>query len=85
MANDYIPRRDARFHAWQNNVVTYVNGHLAGLGLAAGDVVYLNNSVATCTSSTVDRPACATRSMGFEASSFMLIGIRCRHRALHGT
>ena len=34
MANDYIPRPDARFHAWQNNFVTYVNGHLAELGLA---------------------------------------------------
>ena|GEM_PF-6290308 len=37
MANDYIPRPDARFHAWQNNFVTYVNGHLADLALAAGD------------------------------------------------
>ena len=36
MANDYIPRPNARFHAWQNNVVTYVNGHLADLRLAAG-------------------------------------------------
>ena len=36
MANDYIPRPHARFHAWQNNFVTYVNGHLADLGLAAG-------------------------------------------------
>jgi len=35
MANDYIPRPDARFHAWQSSFVTYVNGHLAGLGLAA--------------------------------------------------
>ena len=36
MAKDYIPRPDARFHAWQNNFVTYVNGHLADLGFAAG-------------------------------------------------
>jgi hypothetical protein len=36
MANDYIPRPDARFHAWQNNFVTYVNGHLPDLGLAPG-------------------------------------------------
>ena len=36
MANDCIPRRDARFHAWQKNFVTYVNGHLGDLGLAAG-------------------------------------------------
>ena len=27
MANDRIPRPDAEFHAWQNNFVTYVNGH----------------------------------------------------------
>ena len=26
----------AQFHAWQNNFVTYVNSHLADLGLAAG-------------------------------------------------
>jgi hypothetical protein len=38
MANDYTPRPYAQFHAWQNNLVTYVNGHLADLGLAAGDV-----------------------------------------------
>jgi len=36
MANDYIPRPDAQFHAWRNNFVTYVNGHLADLGLAVG-------------------------------------------------
>ena len=36
MANDYIPRPDARFHAWRNNFVTAVNGHLADLGLAPG-------------------------------------------------
>jgi len=36
MANDYIPRPAAGFHAGQNNFVTYVNGHLADLGLAAG-------------------------------------------------
>ena len=49
MANDYIPRPDARFHAWQNNLVTYVNAHLAEMGLAAGDIVGLNNSAATWT------------------------------------
>ena len=36
MANDYIPRPDAQFHAWRNNFATYVNGHLADWGLAAG-------------------------------------------------
>ncbi|GAF82962.1 unnamed protein product [marine sediment metagenome] len=34
MANDYIPRPDAQFHAWRNNVGTYLNGHLADSGLA---------------------------------------------------
>ena len=37
MANDYIPRPDARFHAWQNDFVTCVNGPLADSGLAASD------------------------------------------------
>ena len=36
MANDSIPRPDGRFHARQNNFVTYVNGHLADVGLAPG-------------------------------------------------
>ena len=49
MANGYIPRPDARFHAWQNSFVTYINGHPADLGLAAGNVVYLNASAATWT------------------------------------
>ncbi len=37
MANDSIPCPDAQFHAWQNNFVTYVNGHPADLGLATGE------------------------------------------------
>lgn len=37
MANDYITRPDAQFHAGQNNFVTYVNDHLADLGLATGE------------------------------------------------
>ena len=37
MANDYIPRLGAQFHAWQSSFVTYVNGHLGELGLATGE------------------------------------------------
>ena len=36
MANDYIPHPHAQLHARRNNFATYVNGHLADLGLAAG-------------------------------------------------
>ena len=54
MANDYIPRPNILFHAWQNNFVMCVNGHSADLGLAAGDVVDLNNSAAPW---TTDYPA----------------------------
>jgi hypothetical protein len=54
MAGDYIPAGDAQFHAWQNNFVVYVNGHLAELGLVAGDVVDLNATAATW---TTDYPA----------------------------
>ena len=54
MVNDYIPPPDARSHAWQNNFVTYVNGHLVDLGLAPSDVVDVNNSAATW---TTDYPA----------------------------
>ena len=49
-----IPRPDARSHARRNNFVTYVNGPPADLGLAAADVVDLNNSAATW---TADYPA----------------------------
>ena len=54
MANDCIRRPDAQFHARQNSFVTCVNGHLADLGLAPGDVIGLNNSAAT---RTTDYPA----------------------------
>ena len=37
MANDSIPRPDARFHARRNNFATNVNGHPADLGLATTD------------------------------------------------
>lgn len=49
MANDCTPHPAAQFHARQNNFVTYVDGHPADLGLAAGDVVDLNNTAATWT------------------------------------
>ena len=52
LVDDNVPRPNARFHARRSNFVTYVNGHLPDLGLAAGDVVDLNNSAATCTLST---------------------------------
>ena len=42
MANDYIPRPAAQFDAWQSNFVTYVNGHPADLGLAAGNPARAN-------------------------------------------
>ena len=54
MAGDYIPDGDARFDAWQSNFVTYVNDHLAELGLNAADVAGLNGSAASWTS---DYPA----------------------------
>ena len=57
MANDHIPRPDAPFYAWQNNFVTYVNGHLAGLVLAPGDVVDPTDSAATSTTASGPRSA----------------------------
>ena len=36
MPNDHTPRPAAQFHAWQNNSVAPVNGHLADSRLAAG-------------------------------------------------
>jgi len=54
MARDYIPAPDGDFHIWQNNFVTYVNTHLADLGLVAGDVAPINTAQATW---TTDYPA----------------------------
>jgi len=54
MARDYVPSPDGDFHAWQNNFVTYVNAHLADLGLVAGDVAPINAAQATW---TTDYPA----------------------------
>ena len=39
MANDYIPRGDDEFNAWQANFVTYANANLANLGLAPPDLL----------------------------------------------
>ena len=49
MPRDYIPDGDARFHAWQNSFVAYVNDHLVDLGLSAADVAGLNAGAATWT------------------------------------
>ena len=38
MPDDYIPRPNAQFHAWQNNFVTYVNDHLGDVRHAAGAI-----------------------------------------------
>ena len=38
---DYIPTNDGQFDAWANNLMDYANGHLAELGLAAGDLADL--------------------------------------------
>lgn len=37
----YIPRRDADFHIWQQNFLTYAAAHQADLGLTAGDLAPL--------------------------------------------
>ena len=39
MANDYIPRGDAEFNAWQANFVNYASANLADLGLALPDLI----------------------------------------------
>ncbi len=62
---DYIPGGDAPFHAWQTNFVTYVNAHLADLGLLAGDVLDLN---ATGAIWTTDYPAHAAAQTAAQAA-----------------
>lgn len=38
MANDCLPRRDAAFHGWQANFVSYANANLLALGLTPADM-----------------------------------------------
>ncbi len=38
MGRDYIPSSDTGFQAWEQNFIAYANGHLAALGLVAGDL-----------------------------------------------
>ena len=40
---DYIPANDGQFGAWANNLMDYASGHLADLGLIAGDLTELIN------------------------------------------
>jgi len=40
---DYIPDADGQFAAWANNLMDYAGGHLADLGLVAGDLADLSN------------------------------------------
>ncbi|UCF34030.1 MAG: hypothetical protein JSV78_01730 [Phycisphaerales bacterium] len=47
MSDDCILHPDAQDRAWRSNLVTYVNGHLADLALAAGDFVDLYDTAAT--------------------------------------
>ena len=43
MANDYIPGNDSEFQAWLENFVTYVNAHLADLGIIPPDIIPIAN------------------------------------------
>ena len=56
---------DGDFHIWQNNFVTYVNAHLADLGLVAGDVAPINAAQATW---TTDYPAHAAAQTAAQAA-----------------
>ncbi|MBD0372172.1 MAG: hypothetical protein ICV60_15125 [Pyrinomonadaceae bacterium] len=38
---DYIPRPDAEFNNWQANFISYLNSHMAELGLSAADLSLL--------------------------------------------
>ncbi|MDT5061916.1 MAG: hypothetical protein QOH63_2375 [Acidobacteriota bacterium] len=41
MSSNYLPSSDADFDIWQQNFYTYVNAHLAELGLTAADLAPL--------------------------------------------
>jgi hypothetical protein len=41
MSTDFLPSPDADFDIWQHNFYTYVNAHLAELGLTAADLAPL--------------------------------------------
>lgn len=43
MAVDFIPRPDNDFDQWEKNLITYVTGHTAALGLVAADLTAVQN------------------------------------------
>jgi hypothetical protein len=47
MPNNYLPAGDADFDIWQQNFYTYVNAHLAELGLTAADLAPLTAAQTT--------------------------------------
>ena len=69
MANDYIPRGDADFNAWQANFVTYANANLADLGLVLPDLISIMSAQGAWTPSLTAhvaaqanaQAACATK------------------------
>jgi hypothetical protein len=44
MSIDFVPSADADFNIWQQNFYTYVNAHLAELGLTAADLATLTTA-----------------------------------------
>jgi len=82
MGNNYIPGPDGDFHAWQNDFVTYVNAHLADLGLAAGDVAPINTAETTW---TTDYPAHTPAQAARQAKDDARGGLEGAIRPLVGT
>lgn len=65
---DYIPAADAQFQAWQANFVTYVNAHMADLGLAPDDVAAVNTAAVTWTADYPAHIAAQTAAQGARAA-----------------
>jgi len=68
MANDYIPRGDADFNAWQANFVTYANANLVDLGLAPLDLISIISAQAAWTPSLTDHVAAQANAQSARAT-----------------
>ncbi len=70
MANDYIPRGDADFNAWQANFVNYAAANMTDLGLALADLTPITTAHGAWTSSLTDHVAAqATAQSACEAKN----------------
>lgn len=61
---DYIPASDAEFDTWIHNLLHYASGHLAALGLVAGDLTAITAAMTDWDTSYPDHVAAQSAAQG---------------------